>query len=487
MIKQHLYSYEDIIWEAKNGIEYLVLDYLKKIIKGTEFDNKVYLAGGAVRDELIGKGIKDIDLLIDMDNGGILFAEWICKKLKIYKLNTNPIIYPKFGTAKFNLRGVKHKGQDLSTIDVECVMPRKEKYAEGSRKPEVESGTLKDDADRRDFTVNSLLKNLSNDEVLDLTGMGKADIKSGIVKTPLDPDIIFSDDPLRMLRAIRFTVKYKWDLPLFMIRAIKDNADKLRNISDERITSELNKMLVTDKPDTAVRLLQITGLSKYIFPQLDKLIKLQQNKYHEWDVMKHTLFVLKNTPPALITRLAALFHDIGKYKTKEVIDNEIHFFKHEELGSEIAKDIMKKLKYPNDIIDAVVIAIRNHMRTKQAGDEAKISDKALRKLQLDLGQHLNKTLDLIHADNISHGLGNDMPNQVPNIKGRLKNLKDIPASQHVKLPIDGNDVMKYLGVKPGPIVKQMLAIVEDAWLEYPDLSREEALELIKKEYQKNIK
>lgn len=480
-------SYKEFLTEQKNGLEYIVLEYIKKYIKNTEYENKVYLAGGGVRDELLGKNVKDIDLLIDINNGGILFAEWICKKHRIYKKGSNPIIFPKFGTAKFNLKNVTYKGYDLSDIDIECVMPRKEKYHEGSRNPDVENGTLKDDVDRRDFTVNSLLKNLSNDEILDLTGLGKSDIKRGIVRTPLNPDIIFSDDPLRMLRAIRFTVKYNWDLPLFMIKSLKNNANKLRTISEERITSELNKMLVTDNPDKAIKLLQITGLSKYIFPELDNLIKLKQNKYHKWDAMKHTLYVLKNTPPDLITRLSALFHDIGKYKTKEIIDNEIHFYTHEDISAEIAKDILKKLKYPNDIIDAVYIAIKNHMRTKSSGDDANISDKALRKLQIELGNHLNVTLDLIHADNISHSEKYNMPNQIPKIKDRFKNLNNIPISQHIKLPIDGNDVIKYLDVKPGPIVKQMLKAVEDVWLDDPNLTRDEALEIIKKEYKKIIK
>lgn len=486
-MKNIIEKYADFIWESKNGLEYLALEYIKNIIKNSEFDNNIFLAGGAVRDELIGKDIKDIDLLINVENGGIKFAEWICKKLKIYKKDSNPVTYPKFGTAKFNLRGIKHKGHDLSEVDIECVMPRKEEYSDGSRKPEVSNGTLKDDVDRRDFTVNSLLKNLSTDEILDLTGMGKDDIKKGIVRTPLNPDVIFSEDPLRMLRAIRFTVKYCWDLPLFMIRSIKENSGKLKNISKERISSELDKMLVTSKPDSAIRLLQITGLSKYIFPELDNLIKLKQNKHHQWDAMKHTLFVLKNTPPDLTTRLAALFHDIGKADTKSIIDGEIHFYQHEDVGAKIAQDIMKSLKYPGDIIDAVVKGVKNHMRTKAAGDKAEISDKALRKLQLDLGPHLEMTLDLIHADNISHSPTSNMPNQIPSIKNRLKDLKAMPNTQHVKLPISGQDVIKHLGIKPGPIIKQLLMAVQDKWLENQELTREEALDIIEKEYKNLIK
>jgi putative nucleotidyltransferase with HDIG domain len=316
--------------------------------------------------------------------------------------------------------------------------------------------------------------------VLDLTGQGKNDLKKGVIRTPLDPNIIFTEDPLRMLRAIRFTVKYDWKLPMFMIRAIKNNASKLQNISSERIQEELSKMMVTSYPDKAIRLMQITGLNKFVAPELDLLIGLKQNKYHKWDANKHTLMVLKNVPPNLQTRLAALFHDIGKSETKSVVDNAVHFYDHEEVGADIADDIMRRLKYPNDIIDKVVKMIQHHMRLKGAGLEGEvISDKSLRKLQVDLGDHLEDTLDLMHADNLSHGPA-DMPHQIPGVRSRLKTV-GIPKSKIV-LPISGNDVMKELGLKPGPVIGKLMKVVEDAYLENPELTRDDAIDLIKKAY-----
>ena len=460
--------------------EEATLDYLAKAIEGSKWKGKVFLAGGAVRDQQLGMPIKDIDLVVNEPNGGIEFANWMTHQLGIHT-SGNPVTFPKFGTAKFNLRGVKHNGHDLSDVDVEVVMPRTEKYTKGSRKPKVGAGTLAQDVERRDFTVNSLLKDLSTGEIMDLTGMGKEDIKQGIVKTPLDPDVIFTDDPLRMLRAIRFTTKYDWKLPMFMIKGIKKNADQINNISAERIRDELNKMLQTKSPDTAMRLLQVTGLSKHILPELDKLKGLKQNKYHDEDAHKHTMQVLKGVPPDLKTRLAALFHDIGKADTKEIIDTETHFYKHEEVGAEIARDIMKRLKYPNEIIDSVTTAVRGHMRLKQAGKSGKIiSDKALRKLKLDLGDHLEHTLDLMDADNAAHSPEHRMIKQIPAIRNRLKNLKDVPENKKIPIPIDGNDVMRHLGIKPGPLVKTMLAAVADQWLENPDITKEEALKLITK-------
>ena len=309
---------KDILKESI--IEKTALEFISDLVKRSPYSGKVYLAGGAVRDEIMDIDAKDIDITIEAPRGGIEFAEWICKELKIYKSGTNPVIYPTYGTAKFTLRGIKHNNVDLSSIAIECVMTRKEQYKDTSRNPEVDYGTIEQDVFRRDLTVNSLLKDLTTGEIKDLTGKGIEDIKNGIVRTPIDPEIIFKEDPLRMLRAIRFTVKYNWKLPMYMIRALKNNAYRLEIISNERITDELNKMLVTKSPDKAIRLLQLTGLSKFIFPELDRLIKLKQNKYHQWDAMKHVNMVLKQTQPDLITRLAALFHDIAKSTTKTNVD-----------------------------------------------------------------------------------------------------------------------------------------------------------------------
>jgi len=470
---------KDLLIEG--AIERAAEQYLSNLVKKSKWKGKVFIAGGYVRDEILGLDPKDIDLVVEFPQGGIKFAEWVTKKLGVYKKNINPVIFPKFGTAQFRMKGVNHKGYDLSNIEIEVVMTRKEQYHTGSRKPDVSPGSLKDDVERRDFTVNSLLKDLSTGEILDLTGMGKSDIKKGVIRTALDPDVIFKEDPLRMLRAIRFTVKYGWKLPMFMIKALKRNSATLKHISEERIMVELNKMLVSKSPDKAIRLLQMTGLNKYVAKELDGLRGLEQNKYHKFDAMKHTLEVLKQTPPELVTRLAALFHDVGKATTKKVIDNEVHFYQHEDVSAEMAEAILRRLKYPLDIIKKVKTAIANHMRTKQYGGEAEgVTDKTLRKLKADLGDHLKATLDLVHADNISHADDYNMPMQIPKLKDRLKTLDSEPAKP--KLPIDGNDVMKHLGIKPGPMIKQFLDQVQDAYFENPGLTKKQAYAIIDKMY-----
>jgi len=288
--------------------ENLVLEFIKNQIQNSKFEHNVYLAGGGVRDDLLGKDIKDIDLVVaNVPDGGIEFANFITKKLGVYKENANPIIIPKFGTAKFNLRGVTYKGQDLSDIDIECVMTRKEQYHTGSRNPDVEFGSLKDDVERRDFTVNSLLKDLSNNEIIDLTGKGRVDIQKGIIRTTLDPDIIFKEDALRMLRAIRFTVKYNWTLPLFMIRAIKNNAPLLETISKERIQDEFNKILLTDNVEYGIKLLITTKLMDFIIPNFIFSLEIVQNKFHNETVGNHLISVCKKNKADISFKISSDF------------------------------------------------------------------------------------------------------------------------------------------------------------------------------------
>jgi poly(A) polymerase len=455
-------------------------DFIRKTIKGTEWEGIVYIAGGYVRDEFLGIDPKDMDLVVNAPDGGINFANWITKKVGAYKEGSNPVIASKYGTAKFNLRGVTHNGEDLSDLDIEAVMPRKEQYTDpDSRNPDVQHGTMRDDAERRDFTVNSLMKDLSNQEILDLTGHGKEDIKKGVVRTAIQPDQIFSDDPLRMLRAIRFAMKYNWQLPLFMVRAIKKNAPRLEIISKERIKDELNKMLLTGSPERAIKLLKITGLIKYVIPELVPSIKMTQNIHHVHDVFTHTLDVLSKTKPVLVQRLMGLFHDIGKTVTRSVTPSGVHFYQHEDEGAKIARQVMERLRYPNELIAAVVKGVENHMRLKGAGDEAKISDKALRKFRVDMGEQLDDVLDLIHADNISHSDESAMPNQINIIRARLATLDMNLVRKAPKLPINGNDLIA-MGLKPGPIFTAILGRVTDAWYENPGITREQALEIVRK-------
>lgn len=450
------------------------LDWLKKMVQSGPFKGKVYLAGGAVRDMEMKQPPKDLDVVVVGEgiNGGIDFTVWLAQQMGNYKENSNPAGNSKFGTSKVVLTG-KHNGVDLNGIDVEAVASRVEKYTPGSRKPEVAPGTLEDDVFRRDFTVNSLVMDLTTGEILDLTGKGKEDIKKGLIRTTSDPDIIFSQDALRMFRAIRFATKYNWQLAPEVIEGIKKNLDNLGNTSKERVRDEINKILQTGNPRKGFELLRDTGLLPYVAREFQQAVGMTQNVHHKEDVFGHTLSVLQGTNPDLVTRLMALFHDIGKVVTRSETPTGVHFYGHEDAGADVAEKIMRDLKYPTELIQAVKLGVKNHMRLKQGGDDAvKLSDKALRKFKLELGDQLEHVLDVIHADNTAHADASAMPNQIENVRRRLKAL-DVQVKKP-QLPINGDDLIK-MGINPGPAIGRILSAVTEAWYENPNISREEAL------------
>ena len=452
-----------------------VLQFIAEEIAGTEFEGHVFLAGGAVRDEVMNLAPKDIDLMIDFDNGGIEFANWITKNNDCFVEGSNPVTFPKFGTAKFNLRGTNHE-----EIDIECVMTRSEKYERGSRKPEVEFASLKDDVLRRDLTINSLLKNISTGEILDLTGFGIADIKAKLIRTPLDENITFTDDPLRMLRVIRFAAKFNFMIGWETLKGIENNAEKIETISFERIHDELNKIIVTDNVTRAFELLKDTGLLKFIIPELIILSGLRQNKFHAFDVWGHIFKTVENTEKILVNRWAALLHDIGKDATWEETDTGVHFFDHHIVGTPIAEGILKRLKFSNEFTDAVTFIVRHHMRFKDVKfDGTGISDKGLRKIKILAGDNLTALLDVMNADNISHGTDWDDPRIIDAIEDRLRNLRDLPKKP--TLPVNGNDIMVEFDIPAGPEIGRFLKFVEDAWFSDPQLTKDQALELIKNE------
>jgi putative nucleotidyltransferase with HDIG domain len=457
--------------------EEVVLKFLKEIIKNTEWENKVFVVGGCVRDEIMGKKPKDLDFVVNGGLGsGIEFSVWLAKKLYIFKENSNPVVYPRFGTSKLSLS----KNQfNLPAIELEFVAPRIETYVSGSRKPSVKNGDLMDETLRRDLTINSLMKNISTDEILDLSGKGIDDIKNKIIRTTSNPEIIFKEDPLRMLRAIRFTVKYGFKISTEVLKNIKKNASLINTISSERISDELNKILLSPNPDRGVRLLKITGILSNIIEEFNETFGMRQNKHHKHDVFRHTVDVLSKTPPDLKTRLIALFHDIGKVATKTTDDKGgVHFYGHENAGVEIAKNVMMRLKYPNELIDAVGIGIKSHMSLKHGEDSSeKISDKTLRKFVSSVGKNLENILDVIHADNISHADESSLPNQINNVRKRLTKLDSQMTETNKKIPINGNDLIQ-MGLKPSVLFKTILSAVEDAWFENPDLTRDDAMKIV---------
>ena len=460
----------------------ITLSLLSEILQNGDFSNRVFLVGGSVRDMQLGLSPKDIDVVVTGDiNSGIDFANYLSKKLVIHKPNSNPVVFPTYGTAKIQLNGVKWQNVDLTNVEIECVATRKEEYSGTSRKPKVFHADLMEDVLRRDFTVNSLLINLTTNELLDLTGRGIKDIQEGVIATTNDSDFIFSDDPLRMLRAIRFAFKFDWKIENSILESIKQNASKIKNISQERIRDELNKILVGNNTKKAFHLMRELGLLVHFLPELNDCYEIKQGIHHNKCVFNHILDVVEATPPILEIRLMALFHDIGKPAAKTIDEGRIHFYKHDLVGAEMTKNIMRRLKYSNDIIENVELAVLHHMDLKASGKDGSLyKDRSLRRFSLTMGDQLDNILSLMHSDNICHSEKSCMPNQIPNLIQRFRDLKAEQPIEKPNLPINGNDLIK-LGLTPGPLFKELLSKVLDAWCENPNITKEEALEIINNE------
>ena len=349
----------------------------------------VYVIGGWVRDLIMDRPSKDIDILVLGD--GPELARATAAILKVKKVS----IFKNFGTAHF-------KYKDL---DIEFVGARKESYSPDSRKPNTVSGTLQDDQNRRDFTINSMAISLRAETLGQLIDPfnGQADIEVGVIRTPLDPHITFSDDPLRMLRAIRFATRFHFQITTPSLEAMKANADRLQILSQERITDELNKIILTTHPSRGFKLMQATGLLDQFFTELTALqgIETREGKAHK-DNFLHTLEVLDNVAihtNNLWLRWAAILHDIAKAPTKR-FDTQIGwtFHGHEELGAKMVPRLFKRLRLPLDHqMRYVQKLVRLHLRPI-ALVKGSVTDAAIRRLLHEAGDDIEDLMLLCNAD-----------------------------------------------------------------------------------------
>lgn len=432
-----------------------------RVIPGTAFAGKVFSVGGYERDAFMGKESKDLDLVVEMKGGAEQLAHFI-KRLfpeETYTPRQLGAAYPIWHIG-FK-EDVSHGGELFRTKggEIDIADTQKETYPDPtSRQRATEFATLPEDIQRRDFTVNMLLRDLSSGEAVDLTGSSKEDIQKGILRGhPLvSPDKMFSDDPLRMMRLIRFQVKYDWDVPLSMLRAVRRNAEQIQKISWERIQEELVKMMKLGKTGQAVRLMKTTGLLNYVLPEVYGLIGIghDPSNHQEGDVYKHTLLVLSHAPPTVVGQLSALLHDVGKPQTREFLDGKIRFLGHEKASGEMAEAILRRLKFDTDVIRKVRRVVESHMRPI---DLPAASPKALRKFVRDVGEEtVEAVLQLAEAD----ALGTLPPeNYVPELRKKLEEAQKIPIA---KTPIlNGEEIMALLGIKPGPKIREVTTYLKE--------------------------
>jgi len=410
---------------------------------------RALVVGGYVRDRLLGgeraAKIREVDILVE-GQGATQLATAVSAALQLHP----PVIFERFGTAHLDL-DANHA--------IEFVSSRVERYDPTSRKPEVRPGTLKDDVMRRDFTVNTLLMDWDG-TVSDLTGRGLDDLKARRIVTPLDPHGTFDEDPLRMVRAVRFATTLEFSLDPSVEDAIRDQSSRLQPpvVSMERIRDEFSKLLVAPRVQRGLELLDATRLLVRIVPPLEAGRGMQQGGWHSHDVFGHSLLSASLTRPELTTRLAGLLHDVGKPAVHDLRDGKPTFIGHQEVGATMAGTALRHLRYSGELIDAVTKLIRLHMRPIQYDPEA-WEDKAVRRLVRDAGDQLGRLLDLARADmRASH-----YPDvkKIDDLESRIRRL-DAGAIAAIRSPLSGEDLMARTGRPPGPWIKRVKSALEDA-------------------------
>jgi poly(A) polymerase len=425
----------------------------------------LYLVGGSVRDAIVADGEApvtvarpDLDFTTDArpDDIEAVLQGWADAVWTQGK---------RFGTIACLRGGQKY----------EITTHRAEAYHPDSRKPEVAFGDrIEDDLARRDFTVNAMALRLPELELIDPFG-GLVDLAERRLRTPLDPELSFADDPLRMLRAARFIAKLDLEPTDELVAAVRSGHDRLAIVSAERIRDELDKILVVPVPSTALWFIVRTGLAEEFLPELPGLALEQDPVHRHKDVLGHTLAVVDKTSPDRLLRLAALFHDVGKPKTRAFADGGVTFHHHEVVGARMTRKRMQALRYPNDEVDLVTELVNLHLRfhTYRLG----WTDRAVRRYVRDAGPHLDRLNELTRCDCTTRNAAKAraLDRRMDELVARIAQLREQEELDAIRPDLDGAQIMDHLGIPPGRAVGDALGHLLELRMDEGPLGEEEAL------------
>ncbi len=432
---------------------------ISKIVSdlSTESNIKSYLVGGCVRDLMLNPSADSIDIDIMVEGDGISFAKLLAKKMNVPKV----VPFPKFATAKI----------PYHEYEIEVASARLESYDKSSRNPSsIQISNIQDDLLRRDFTINAMAISLNENnfgEFFDPFN-GMEDLKNKILKTPLNPDNTFSDDPLRMMRACYFASKLSLEIEPECLLSIQNNSERISIVSQERITNELFKILGTDRPSIGLNILQQSGLMEYVFPEISIMYGLDQsNEYHHKDIFYHTLEVVDNAAKLsnnVDLRLAALVHDIAKPKTRRLSKSKGYtFYGHDDVGARMLKGVAESMKFSNSTRDFITKLTALHLRPISLAKK-EVTDSAIRRLIVDAGEEIDDLMTLCRADittknpkNISKYLAN-----FDRVDKRIKEVTEIDKLKAFQSPVRGDEIMKMFNLSPGKEVGKIKTMIEDA-------------------------